>query len=85
MHCARKIPHAKIIQEGTDQRTDLPFISWLCYQFEILFYVCQRLRRTFKNAMAETNGFTKTMGTTKSSQFYNGENSVPQKCDNEIL
>ena len=55
MHCAGKIPHAKIIQEGTDQRTDLPFISWLCYQFEILFYVCQRLRKTFKNVMAETS------------------------------
>ena len=45
MHFAGKIPHAKIIQEGTDQRTDLPIISWLCYQIEILFYVCQRLRR----------------------------------------
>ena len=59
MHCAGKIPHAKIIQEGTDQRTDLPFISWLCYQFEILFHVCQRLRRYYKrltlNVMAETS------------------------------
>ena len=59
MHCAGEIAHAKIIQEGTDQRTDLPFISWLCYQFEILFYVCQRLRKYYErltlNVMRETS------------------------------
>ena len=59
MHSAGKIPQAKIIQGGTEKRTDLPFISWLCYQFEIFFYVCQRLRRYYKrltlNVMAETS------------------------------
>ena len=59
VHCSGKIPYAKIIQEGADQRTDLPFISWLCYQFEILFYVCQRLRiyyeRLTLNVMPETS------------------------------
>ena len=59
MRCSEKIPYAKIIQEGADQNTDLPFISWLCYQFEILFYVCQRLRiyyeRLTLNVMPETS------------------------------
>ena len=48
MRCSGKIPYAKIIQEGADQRTDLPFISWLCYLLEILLYVCQRLRRYYE-------------------------------------
>ena len=59
MRCSGKIPYAKIIQEGADQKTDLPFISWLCNLFEILLYVCQRLRRYYErltlNVMRETS------------------------------
>ena len=59
MRCSGKIPYAKIIQEGADQKTDSPFISWLCYLFEILLYVCQRLRRYYErltlNVVPETS------------------------------
>ena len=42
MHCAGKIPHAKIIQEGTYQRTDLPR---QCHRLTICSFIAELANR----------------------------------------